>query len=296
MWPFAVLCCSVVATERPAEGRRKRPGPDEAVARVDGFTLTREEIQTRINGQVPEVRRKYRSLEARREFVDRQIDLELLAAEARRRGLEADAEVRRVISQALAHRLLELEANSVPAPGEDRIQAFWEEHAADYAKPATRRVAHLLVQPRKRGGRRRAREKAKALYEEAAASQDDHEHFRRLVEAHTDDSDTRLRAGDLRYFTRDDESIPDAVRETAFAMELGEVATCESPLGFHVLKLIGRRGARNPGLENVREKVVRRLQREQRKRAGDRLLESLRQDASIEVDEKALRRVRLERP
>jgi len=290
---LAVVCCLA-----PAAFARKpaRPDPTEIVVRVDGQTLTRAEIETRINGQIPEVRRKFRTLEARREFVLRQVDAELLAAEARRRGIETDAEVRRIVTQALAHRLLELEA-ATKDPDEAQVEAFWAEHAADYAHPATRRVAHILIQPKRHGGKTRAKGLARTLYDDAVAHREDHAHFRELVEQHTDDKETRLRGGDLRYFTIDDETIPQAVRDAAFGMqEIGDAALCESPLGFHVLRLIGRRGATRPGIEDVRDKVLRRMERERRGRAGDALIEELRKKAAIEVDEKALRRVRVLRP
>ena len=121
----ASLCLGIVLCGLPALARSPaRPDPDEAVARVEGKALTRAEIETRINGQLPAVRRKFRSLEARREFVERQIDLELLAAEARRRGLDTDAEVHRVVAQALANRLLEIE-EAGRAPDDAQVQAFW---------------------------------------------------------------------------------------------------------------------------------------------------------------------------
>ena len=293
-------CCGAAAALAPAASlAAPRPTPEEPVARVDGQALSRAEIETRINGQIPAVRRRYKSQDARREFVDRQVDLELLAAEARRRGLEADPEVRRVVAQALAHRLLELVVAGTPPPDEPSLAAFWEEHAAEYQKPATRRVAHLLVQLKPRGahGHAKAREKAQRLFEEALAHREDNAHFQHLVELNTDDKDTRLRGGDLRYFTRDEASIPEAVRETAFGMpELGDVALCESPLGFHVLKLIGRRGPVQAKLQDVRDKVQKRMRRDQRGRAGDALIEELRRRASIEVDPKAIRRIRLQRP
>lgn len=295
--PRASLCLGLALAASTALARPPaRPDPGEAVARVDGQVLTRAEIETRINGQIPAVRRKFRSLEARREFVERQIDLELLAAEARRRGLDADAEVRRVVTQALAQRLLELEEGGA-APDEAEIEAFWTAHAAEYARPATRRVAQILISPKKHGGKARARDRARTLYEEALAHRDDHAHFRELVELHTDDKETRLRGGDLRYFAQDDETIPEAVRDAAFTLaEIGDAAICESPLGFHVLRLIGRRPAFQPVLADVRDKVLRRLERERRGRAGDALIGSLRAKAAVEVDEKALRRVRVERP
>ena len=166
-------------------------------------------------------------------------------------------------------------------------------------------MAHLLVQakPRAGRGRPRARDKAQAkqraqeLFDDALLHREDNRYFQRLVEQHSDDMDTVLRGGDLRYFSRDEATIPEAVRETAFGMpELGDVAMCESPLGFHVLKLIGRRGAASPKFEEVRDKVMRRMLRDQRSRAGDALIEELRRKATIEVDEKALRRIRLQRP
>ncbi len=243
---------------------------------------------------MPDVRRKLRRPGARARFVEDQIDLALLAAEADRRGLTQDREVQRVLAQILARRLLE---SSAPPPAtEAELRAAFEAHRADFDRPAERRVSAIVLSPRRWGGAAKARTRAVELRAEAQAHRAEPEHFRRLVDQYSDDAKSKLRGGATPYFTHDDETVAAPVREAAFTVlaEIGDVTVVESKQGPQVVRLIGRRGVSSASFEAVRARVLRLVDKQRRAAAEAALLEELRRRATIELHDKAMRRIRVE--
>src|SRR5687767_8421049 len=59
----------------------------EPLATIDGYTITIGEFQDRINKQSPYVRARYTSVEQKKDFLDNLIRFEVLAKEAKKRGM-----------------------------------------------------------------------------------------------------------------------------------------------------------------------------------------------------------------
>src|SRR5260370_850811 len=81
----------------PAFGRSGPPqragGLRAPLAKIDEVRITIGEFQERLNRQSPYIRARYTSLEKKKEFLATQIQFEVLAKEAYRRGLDKDPEV-----------------------------------------------------------------------------------------------------------------------------------------------------------------------------------------------------------
>ncbi|MBU1656498.1 MAG: hypothetical protein KJ558_17040, partial [Gammaproteobacteria bacterium] len=109
-----------------------------AVARVNGVPITASRVVklARETGRSPS------------EVVDRLISFELLAQEARRRGLSSHPETREATRKAMVQRYLELEFEDSHRP-EDMPEAMlrdaYQQNISQFVRPKLRRVAHLLV-------------------------------------------------------------------------------------------------------------------------------------------------------
>jgi peptidyl-prolyl cis-trans isomerase C len=89
-------------------------------------------------------RARYQSPERRRQLLERLIDLELLAAEARRRGLDREPEVRARMDQALRDLVLADLRASLPGPEalpEPEVRAYYAAHRHDFSVPERRRLS-----------------------------------------------------------------------------------------------------------------------------------------------------------
>jgi hypothetical protein len=83
-------------------------------------------------------------MERKKEFLDNLIRFEVLAAEAKKRGLDQDPEVVRTMKQVMIQKLMKVEFDTRVKPEdvtEEEMKKFYEEHSAEYNKPEEVRVA-----------------------------------------------------------------------------------------------------------------------------------------------------------
>jgi len=162
-----------------------------------------------------------------------------------RRALERDgvnferfrAELRQ---QILLARLREREVDDRVQVSEAEIDLYLEEHKSSLANAVEYDVAHILVRVPEQARPEQveeARARAARVREEAQAGAD----FARLAAGHSGAGDA-LQGGALGWRTPG--RLPELFAEALRGMQPGEVsALLRSPAGFHVVKLLGRRGA-----------------------------------------------------
>lgn len=162
-----------------------------------------------------------------------------------RRALERDgvdferfrAELRQRL---LLSRLREREVDDRVQVSEAEIDAFLAENKANPSEAVEYDVAHILMRVPEQaspGQVAQARARAERVREEARAGAD----FARLAASHSDAGDA-LQGGALGW--RAPGRLPELFAEALRDMQPGTVSELlRSPAGFHVVKLLGRRGA-----------------------------------------------------
>ncbi len=162
-----------------------------------------------------------------------------------RRALERDgveferfrAELR---EQILLTRLREREVDDRVQVSEAEVDLYLEEHKASLAAKVEYDVAHVLVRVPEQARPEQveqARARAERVRDEARAGGD----FARLAASHSDAGDA-LQGGALGW--RAPGRLPELFAEALAGMQPGAVSEpLRSPAGFHVVKLLGRRGA-----------------------------------------------------
>ncbi|MDH3318404.1 MAG: peptidylprolyl isomerase [Betaproteobacteria bacterium] len=162
-----------------------------------------------------------------------------------RRALERDGvEFERFRSelrqQILLTRLREREVDDRVQVSEAEVDAYLEEHKASAAHAVEYEVAHILVRVPEQARPEQVEQagaRAAQVRLEAQAGAD----FARLAASRSDAGDA-LQGGALGW--RMPGRLPELFAEALKGMQPGEVsAVLRSPAGFHVVKLLGRRGA-----------------------------------------------------
>ncbi len=277
----------------PEAARRARP-----LVTVGTETLTVGDIEEAIAHQAPFLRARYRDPAQLRRFVQDKIRFRLLVQEARRRGY-ADHPVvvrsrKRHAVQRLIRRLFDARFRPRDVP-EDEIRAYYEAHRDEFRHPELRRAAHILVADRKEAERLLAELRSKDL----AA-------FREAARRHSLDEETRLRGGDLRFFTREgkrprspDEPVHPALVKAAFALkERGQFVEAPIVVGnrWSVLVLTAVRPAIEQPYPEAAEVIRRNLWRRKREAAIEAFVQRLHERYHPETHEELLGRIHLDPP
>lgn len=156
-----------------------------------------------------------------------------------------------------------------------QIAEYYASHANEFQRAEEVRASHILVRPAGEGeeAKRAAAARARALYTRAIAPGAD---FAALAREASDDPGSKDSGGDLGWFGRG--RMVKEFEEAVFALKAGEVSQpVESQFGFHVIKLMERRGAGQQSLEEVREIIRQRLAEGLAEGEGSRRAQALRE-------------------
>jgi peptidyl-prolyl cis-trans isomerase C len=190
------------AQPRPAPATDAGPSPAEAarraqaVARVGDQAITVGEFEDMLNEAPGPVRQRYLNPTERRAYLEHLVTTYLLAAEARRQGLdrnpEVSASVRRILSQRLEQRAV-LEAVTPESVPQSEVAAYYQAHLADYQQPEFRRATVIITADR---------ETAARVVTDVRAARGDLRRVRELVRQHSVDEPSKAHEGDVFYFQR----------------------------------------------------------------------------------------------
>lgn len=255
----------------------------QVVAQVGDVAITVGEVEDQINAQAPFLRARYSDPAKLREFVDNLIRFELLAREAGTKNYAQNREVVRTTKNNAVQQLIRREVNdrvtaeSIPMAD---VEAYYNAHPEEFNRQEMRRASHIVVA---------TRAEAEALIAEARTA--DARRFRDLAREKSLDTETKLRGGDLRFFTREptpgnpDTQVDPVLAAAAFALrESGDVSP-PIQLGerWSVLKLTGLRAAENRSLADAQATIRMRLVRERQQSTLEELTTRLRTQLNPEI-------------
>lgn len=269
------------------------------VAEGDGFVVTADQLRARIEEQPPLLRARFSSPEMKKELLESMIRFELLAAEARKRGLDKDPEVlegvRKLMVQKLVRTSFDDKAGQ-PSP-DDEVRRYYAEHQEEFVQPERVRVSQIFLRA-DAGSPQRARkaaEAAKLLVRIKAEEAKNPLAFAAIARQVSEDPASKENAGDLGYRTKADlaSQLSPAVADAAFGLKaIGqESGVVESPSGLHVLKLTARQPGLNRSFDEVKRALAERMGRERRTEAFDAFAKKLREGAGVKVHEEEVARV-----
>lgn len=276
----------------------------QVLAKVGERSITLGEYAETLERMDPFERLRYQSPERRKQLLNEIIQVELLAEEAKRRGLDKLPETEERVRQMLRDELLRDVRKNVPAPGdipEAEVRAYFDSHHEEFKEPERRRVAHLLLA---------SEAQAKAALQKALGASA--AEWGKLVSQVSLDKSSDFAApvptelaGDLgivgppNHPRGANPRVPEAVRAAVFEIDkLGGVldrVVIESG-HYHVVRMTGRTEARDRSFQDA-ERTIRVALVQQRIRAREAELEQeLKKRFPVSVDDQALDQVKVPEP
>jgi peptidyl-prolyl cis-trans isomerase C len=241
-------------------------------------------------------RLRYQTADRRKQLLDEMINVELLAAEAERRGLSDRPETkeleRQILRDAVIQELRDKGPSLADIPQGD-VRSYYDAHRTDFKEPERRRISHILVRDRATAD--------KVLSQAKGASA---KAWGELVQKFSMDkppaeSPVEL-AGDLGFVTppsfgkSENARVPEPVRAAAFEIQQPETTlerVVEDAGTFHVVRVTGTSAARDRTFEEA-ERTIRVKLLEEKLRAAEAELErTLRDRFPVEIDQAALSKV-----
>ena len=292
MWRILLVSLVVVgAVAVQALAEEAPPTADETrrarvFATVGNETITVGELEDAINARSPYARKRFVEPEVLEQFAEEQVRNELFYQGAEKLGYAKDRDVAKFVDQTVIQLFVRTDFEEAVTPddvSEEDAAKYYKENSEEFRRPEMRRARHILVA---------SKEEAEGILEQLGSSKDTT--FRALAKERSLDTETKLRGGDLLYFTEDGRLVgkQDAAAINATlakaAFELDKTGERSKPLDlgdgkWSVLELTGIRPERIQTLEQASDGIRRKLWREEREGALNELLADLRAELKPEV-------------
>jgi parvulin-like peptidyl-prolyl isomerase len=312
-----LVCVSFAGRSAYAGGK---PDESSVAALVNGTIISHEDYQRefdrvwRSKGTKSKLADESKLAELKREALENLVTRELLFQESRRRNIKVapadidlelgqlkaqfanegqfaeamtrlklnEALIRRQIAQGLAIRALVNEVTgSKIIVSDDDIRTYFERHKETFTKPPQVHLSHILiaVEPAWNSEEKKAAaDKTAKLREQLVEGED----FARLAVQHSDDSQSKQQGGDIGWFSPG--QLAAALEKEVETLKVGEVSpVIEDRFGFQIIKVVERKAAVTPPLDELKGKIRGILKQERGFRQLQPFIKKLRDEAKVEI-------------
>ncbi|MEP7051856.1 MAG: peptidyl-prolyl cis-trans isomerase [Pseudomonadota bacterium] len=273
----------------------------QVLAKVGEREITLGEYAETLERMDPFERIRYQSADRRKLLLNEIIQVELLAQEAKRRGLDKQPETQERLRQILKDELLRDVRRDAPAPSEisdAEVHGYFDAHHEEFKEPERRRVAHIVLT-------NEAQAKAVLAKATGATAAD----WGKLVADVSLDKPAKGAAPALAELAGDlgivgppghprgsNPRVAEALREAVFQIaKVGDVLSRVVPEGarFHIVRMTGRTEARDRSFQDS-ERTIRVALVQQKIQEREAQLEAqLKQRYPVSVDDAALAQVKV---
>jgi peptidyl-prolyl cis-trans isomerase SurA len=237
----------------------------EQEAKKSGIKVTSKEIE----GAVEEVKQKNK---IGQEELERVLAAEGVTLEGFKKDLES-----KILRTKFVHSAVKVEQRV----GEKELIEFFQNNVNQYRVNESYRPAHILflILPEATPEQIRGiRKKSQRVLEKIKEGAD----FAKMAMEYSEDTSSRKEGGDLGYFKKG-ELLPTLERE-AMKLQVGEVSDLiRTEVGFHILKLLDRKGGEPPPFEEIKGKVQADYYEKELEKAYQQFLSNLKEKSIIEI-------------
>jgi peptidyl-prolyl cis-trans isomerase SurA len=197
-----------------------------------------------------------------------------------RDGITLDAYRKGMRDQLMRVRLVQREIKSKVAVSDEEIGEYYRKHREDYEGKEAVRIKQILILVPKDADpavREKLRNEAAAIHRRLLNG----EPFE-VISANHSQGPAANAGGDIGFIDKG-MMLPE-VEEVAFRLPLNQISpVIESPAGFHIIRVIDRRGAGLKSGESVREEIREKLEMEKVEKKFEEWILALRAKSYIEI-------------
>jgi hypothetical protein len=275
----------------------------QVLARVGDRTITVGDFVTALSHMDQFDRMRFQAPERRKELLGEMIDVMLLADEAREKGYDKDPETQEELRQVMRDAVLKKAREGAPAPNDiaaDEVRAYYDAHRGDFRDPERRRISLIVLgsQPAANGLLPQALKASPVEWGELVRSKSIAPGAKSNVPADL--------AGDFGFVNPPNDAhspavaqVPDEVRAAAFEIpKEGDVLSRVVAAGgkFYLVRLTKKTSPHDRSFEEASRMIRVKLSQQKAEAREEALLDQLRKDFPVKVDEAALAQVHVDTP
>lgn len=251
--------------------------PGNYLLKIDGTTLTRENVQAEMNSLPDMAKEFFQGPEGASRFVDELTKKEMLYLEAKKKGLDKDKDFERKVEDfkkiTLINALLEKEIEAASKVSDKEAQDFYSSHKDDFMMHNQIRLSQIVVQNEN---------DAKKTYEQLKNGGD----FTKVASAMSTDKKSSKSGGDMGAFKKG-ELAPD-IDQVVFRLKKGEISMpVKLKDGIHIFRVTDAKGT-VVEYDKVKGMIMQRLTAEKQKSSFDKYIEGLKKNYKVEINKDEL--------
>jgi len=271
-------CAKKSAVNPPAKEAKaaKEKNKGEVIATVGGQTITAEEYKEEM-ALLPPVYRAMASSN-QQQFIDSLINKRLLLQEAKKRRLENNENVKKLLEKAkdeiMIQELIGIEITDKIKMADAEIEKYYQQNKDKYVEPAKTRASHILVD---------SEVMAQKVLSDLRGGAD----FATEAKEYSLDIPTKDRGGDTGYFAKG--ALLPEFEEACDKLKVGETSgVVKTGLGYHVVKVTDRKEAQPRPLSDVKSEIENELFVEKQINLYEELMKKLKEAKEIKINSAAL--------
>jgi parvulin-like peptidyl-prolyl isomerase len=245
------------------------------LAEVGSKKITLEDFNKKFN----DVKAQSLNPPTKSQFLEDLIRYEMGVQEAEKRHLEKDPVVKDRLEQELYKALVEKDIGERV----QKISVSEKEMEAFYKKNPEIRTSHILTEFKPGATAEQKAEAKKRALENYAIVKKSKRPFEELVKLYSDDPLSKQNGGDVGWQSR--VTLVPTYYETILSMKVGEIrGLVETPFGYHIIKVTGRRSFENANKRQLRAAVF----DEKRRVVFDEYFAKMKKSYSIKTNAKLI--------
>ncbi len=245
----------------------------EILAKVGDEVILEKDIDMLLSKVPQQYRMRYSSADAKKEIVQRLVDVKMLAWEARRRGIDKRPDVKTrfeyLIDQMLAKELEEEISSNIEVTDKE-VAKYYDEHKDKFSTPPKIKVRHILV---------KTKEEAEEVLKEIKGGKD----FATLAKERSNCPSAK-KGGDLGLISKG--RMDPAFEKAAFALGEGDISdVVKTSYGYHIIKVEDKSPAKVKDLDKVKAAIERSVINDKREEVLKDLSSDIKSKVTIEINE-----------
>lgn len=254
------------------------------LAEGSGVKITKEVFKEKIK-RLPEwAKDRFKTEKGKSEYLKELIKEELLFLEAKKQGLNKEAEVVAKLEEfermTLINLLLKKEIEEHGTPSEEEIREYYDKNPNGFKTGFGIRAKHILVE---------TKEAAEDILKRIQKG----ESFSNLAKELSKDSGSAKRDGDLGFFGPGT-MLPE-FEKVAFNLKIGAISNpVKTQFGYHIIQVTEKKEGKLRNFEEVKKEVKKRLTMNKQRNFFTSFIEKLEKENKVHINEEALKSLTVE--